>query len=109
MFNQTQTKTTNATSESITAKQPLPSESINKALKVLQSEPNLEEALTKVRKELTSNPNIDLKTINKAEKSLNSAQQLLDKGREMAARQQLTNELTISTARLLKQNLKIDN
>ena len=34
---QNQTKTTNVTSESITAKQTLPSESINKALKALQT------------------------------------------------------------------------
>ena len=102
-----QTKTTNATSESITAKQPLPSESITKALKVLQTEPNLEEALTQVRKELTSNPNIDLKTVNQAENSLNSAQQLLDKGREMAARQQLTNELKSVGQELIQTEPKV--
>ena len=65
---QNQTKTTNATSESITAKQTSPSESITKALKVLQTQPNLEEALAQVRKELTSNPNIDLKTVNQSRK-----------------------------------------
>ena len=77
---QNQTKTTNATSESITAKQTSPSESITKALKVLQSEPNLEEALAQVRKELTSNPNIDLKTVNRAENSLNKLSNYKIKG-----------------------------
>ena len=104
---QNQTKTTNAASESITAKQTLPSESITKALKVLQTQPNLEEALAQVRKELTSNPNIDLKTVNRAENSLNSAQQLLDKGREMAARQQLTNELKSVGQELIKTEPKV--
>ena len=50
--------------------------------------------MTQVRKEITSNPNIDLKTINKAENALNRAPQLQDKGREIAARQHITKELT---------------
>ena len=103
----TQTQSTNGASESVTAKQPLPSESITKALKALQTEPNLEEAISKVRKELTSNPNIDLKTVNTTENSLNSAQQLLDKGREMAARQQLTNELKSVQQELIKTEPKM--
>ena len=102
-----QTQTTNATSESITAKQTLPSESITKALKVLQTRTKSRRSTSKVRKELTSNPNIDLKTVNRAENSLNSAQQLLDKGREMAARQQLTNELKSVEQELIKTEPKV--
>ena len=60
-----------------------------------------------MRKELTSNPNIDLKTVNRAENSLNNAQQLLDKGREMAARQQLTNELKSVQQELIKTEPKV--
>ena len=73
----------------------------------MQTEPNLEEALAQVRKELTSNPNIDLKTVNRAENSLNKAQQLLDKGREMAARQQITKELKSVQQELVKTEPKM--
>ncbi|MBY0123476.1 hypothetical protein [Bacillus sp. S/N-304-OC-R1] len=70
------------------------SESLNQALKLLQKEPNLEQALEQVRKEITSNPNVDLKTIERTEKAINQANQLLNRGREIAARQQMTKELT---------------
>ena len=85
-----------------------PSESINNALKQLQREPNLEKALDQVRKEITSNPNIDLKIIAKAEKALNQATQLQDKGRELAARQQITKELTEVQQELAKTEPKIN-
>ena len=70
------------------------SETIKQALKMLRSEPDLEQALSKIQKEVAGNPNIDLKTIDKVEKAINGAQQLQDKGREIAARQKLTQELT---------------
>ena len=60
----------------------------------MQKEPNLEKALDQVRREITSNPTIDSKTINKVEKALDQATQLQDKGRELAARQHITKELT---------------
>ena len=85
-----------------------PSESINQALKQLQKEPNLEKALDQVRKEITSNPTIDLKTIDKAEKALNQATQLQDKGRELAARQHITKELTEIQQELAKTEPKIN-
>ncbi len=85
-----------------------PSESINQALKQLQKEPNLEKALDQVRKEITSNPTIDLKTINKVEKALNQATQLQDKGREIAARQHITKELTEIQQELAKTEPKIN-
>ena len=85
-----------------------PSESINQALKQLQKEPNLEKALDQVRKEITSNPTIDLKTIDKAEKALNQATQLQDKGREIAARQHITKELTEIQQELAKTEPKIN-
>ena len=85
-----------------------PSQSINQALKQLQKEPNLEKALDQVRKEITSNPNIDLKTIDKAEKALNQATQLQDKGREIAARQHITKELTEIQQELAKTEPKIN-
>ena len=85
-----------------------PSESINKALKQLQREPNLEKALDHVRKEITSNPNIDLKIIAKAEKALNQATQLQDKGREIAARQHITKELTEVQQELAKTEPKLN-
>ena len=71
-----------------------PSETIKQALQQLQKESNLEQALNQVRKEITSNPNIDMKTIDKAEKALQHATQLHDRGREIAARQHLSKELT---------------
>ncbi|MCQ6277127.1 hypothetical protein JMM81_19820 [Bacillus sp. V3B] len=85
-----------------------PSESINQALKQLQREPNLEKALDQVRKEITSNPDIDLNTIDKAEKALNQATQLQDKGREMGARQHITKELTEIQQQLAKTEPKIN-
>lgn len=71
-----------------------PSETIKLALQQLQKEASLEEALNQVRKEMMGNPNIDMKTIDRAEKALDRATQLQDKGREIAARQHLTKELT---------------
>ena len=85
-----------------------PSQSINQALKQLQKEPNLEQALNQVSKVITSNPNIDLKTIDKAEKALNQATQLQDKGREIAARQHITKELTEIQQELAKTEPKIN-
>ena len=85
-----------------------PSESINQALKQLQKEPNLEKALDQVRREITSNPTIDSKTINKVEKALNQATQLQDKGRELAARQHITKELTEIQQELAKTEPKIN-
>ncbi|MFE8696489.1 hypothetical protein ACFYKT_09090 [Cytobacillus sp. FJAT-53684] len=79
-----------------------PSELIKQALKQLQKEPDLERALNQVRKEITSHPNIDLKTIDKAEKAINHATQLQDKGREIAARQNITKELTQMEQELAK-------
>ena len=78
------------------------SETMKQALKIMGSEPNMEQALNKIQKEITSNPNIDLKTIDKVEKAIEGAQQLQDKGREMAARQQLTKELTDTQQELVK-------
>ena len=85
-----------------------PSESINQALKQLQKEPNLEKALDQVRREITSNPTIDSKTINKVEKALDQATQLQDKGRELAARQHITKELTEIQQELAKTEPKIN-
>ena len=74
----------------------------------MQQEPNLEKALDHVRKEITSNPNIDLKIINKVEKALDQATQLQDKGRELAARQHITKELTEIQQELAKTEPKIN-
>ncbi|MFO1444409.1 hypothetical protein KDN24_14615 [Bacillus sp. Bva_UNVM-123] len=79
-----------------------PSETIKQALQQLQKESNLEQALNQMRKEITSNPNIDMKTIDKAEKALQHATQLHDKGREIAARQHLSKELTEIQQELVK-------
>ena len=84
-----------------------PSETMKQALKIMQSEPNMELALDKIQKEIASNPAIDVKTIDKAEKAINQAQQLHDKGREMTARQQLTKELTDIQQELAKTESKI--
>ncbi|WP_077214817.1 hypothetical protein [Bacillus dakarensis] len=72
----------------------LPSETIKQALKQLQSEANLDEALNLVRKEISSNPNINLDHVGKIEKAIEQAEQLNDKGREMAARQHISRELS---------------
>jgi len=92
------TETNNKVTEVKTAAkaeaQTLPSQSIKQALTQLQKEPNLESALDQVRKEISSNPSIDLKTIEKIEHALNHTQQLNDKGREIAARQHITKELS---------------
>ena len=85
-----------------------PSESINLALKQLQKEPNLEKALDQVRREITSNPTIDSKTMIKVEKALDQATQLQDKGRELAARQHITKELTEIQQELVKTEPKIN-
>lgn len=95
----TQQQTTASNTEEILEQQSKlpeirPSDTIKQALQQLLKEANLEQALNQVRREITSNPNIDMKTIDKAEKALNHASQLLDKGREIAARQHLTKELT---------------
>ncbi len=84
-----------------------PSDTINQALKQLQKEPNLEHALEQVRKEITSNPSIDVKTIERAEKAINNANQLLDRGREIAARQQITSELSEIEQELAKAEPKV--
>ncbi|UII55623.1 hypothetical protein LS684_18665 [Cytobacillus spongiae] len=72
----------------------LPSETIKQAIKQLQNEPSLDVALDTIRKQISSNPNIDLKNIEKAENSLERAAQLQEKGREMAARQEISKTLT---------------
>ena len=74
----------------------------------MQKEPNLEKALDQVRREITSNPTIDSKTINKVEKALGQATQLQDKGRELAARQHITKELTEIQQELAKTEPKIN-
>ncbi|MFD2442737.1 hypothetical protein ACFSO7_01850 [Bacillus sp. CGMCC 1.16607] len=71
-----------------------PSELLKEALKTIQNEPNLEKALEQVKKELTSNPNIDLGKLSKVEKALDHAAELQQKGREIAARQQVAGALT---------------
>ncbi|WP_071393502.1 hypothetical protein [Bacillus tuaregi] len=77
-----------------TEPQVLPSQSIKQALTKLQKEPNLEKALEQVRQEISSNPSIEIKSIEKVEKALEHTQQLHDKGREIAARQHITKELS---------------
>ncbi|WP_394234949.1 hypothetical protein [Niallia oryzisoli] len=85
-----------------TEAQIMSSQSIKQALTKLQKEPNLEVALDQVRKEISSNPSIDLKTIDKVEKAIEHSQQLNDKGREIAARQTITKELTEIEKELVK-------
>jgi len=106
VINQSQQQ--NGAIEQINKNEIRPSQSINHALKQLQKEPSLEQALNQVRKEITSNPNIDLKTIDKAEKALSQATQLQDKGREIAARQHITKELTEIQQELAKAEPKIN-
>lgn len=103
-----QTNGTNnqATAAAKTEVQILPSQSINQALTKLLKEPKLEAALDQVRKEISSNPTIDLKTIEKIEKALDHTQQLNDKGREIAARQKITKELTEIEKDLVKSEPK---
>ncbi|MED4350978.1 hypothetical protein P9265_01340 [Schinkia azotoformans] len=70
-----------------------PSAQLNEALKQIQKESNLDQAFAQIRKELLSNPNLDLNTIEKIEKAMERSTQLLEKGRELGARQQITNAL----------------
>ncbi len=93
-LNMINTEETETEVEQIKLPEIKPSETIKQALQQLSKEANLEEALNQVRKEIAGNPNIDMKTIDKTEKALERATQLQDKGREMAARQHLTKELT---------------
>ncbi|EKN67653.1 hypothetical protein [Schinkia azotoformans] len=72
---------------------PSPSAQLNEALKQIQKESNLDQAFAQIRKELLSNPNLDLNTIEKIEKAMERSTQLLEKGRELGARQQITNAL----------------
>ncbi|HHY74206.1 MAG TPA: hypothetical protein GX497_13485 [Bacillus bacterium] len=71
-----------------------PSELIKEALKQIQKEPSLERALNQIRQEILSNPNLDLKMVEKVENAIDRSSQLLEKGRELGARQQITNALT---------------
>ncbi|MDZ5471945.1 hypothetical protein SM124_09315 [Bacillus sp. 31A1R] len=91
---QTQQPSNNSNMEEMSPIQAKPSETIKQALKMFQSEPNLEEALNLVRKEVSSNLNINLNHLSRAEEAINHAQQLKDKGREIAARQHINKELT---------------
>lgn len=70
-----------------------PSMLIKEALKQIQKAANLEQALTQIQKEIISNPDLDIKTVGKIEKAVEHSTQLLDKGRELGARQQITNAL----------------
>ncbi|KAA9022059.1 hypothetical protein [Niallia endozanthoxylica] len=91
---ETNTQVTEMKTAAKTETQTLPSQSIRQALTQLQKEPNLELGLEQVRKAISSNPSIDLKTIEKIENALNHTEQLNDKGREIAARQHMTKELS---------------
>src|SRR5690606_18846863 len=94
---QTQEKQTlQSKTETQAAQQPLqlPSETVRQALKLFQGEADVEQAINLVRKEISSNPNIDLAKINQMEQVLDEAQNYADRGRELKARQHVTNELT---------------
>ncbi|WP_338449530.1 hypothetical protein R4Z09_25710 [Niallia oryzisoli] len=64
---------------------------MTQALQQLQKEPDLEKAIDQMRKEITSLPSNSAKTI---ENAIDQAHQLLSKGRELAARQLLSKELS---------------
>ncbi|WP_458411842.1 hypothetical protein ACNQFZ_13390 [Schinkia sp. CFF1] len=70
-----------------------PSMLIKEALKQIQKAANLEQALTQIQKEVSSSPNLDIKTIEKVENAVEHSTQLLDKGRELGARQLITKAL----------------
>ncbi|MEC1894351.1 hypothetical protein [Cytobacillus firmus] len=71
-----------------------PSEAIKQLIKQFQKEPILGRALDNVLKEISSHPAIDKGIIDKAEKAISQASQLQNEGRELAARQHITRELT---------------
>ncbi|MEJ9367412.1 hypothetical protein [Schinkia azotoformans] len=85
---------------------PSPSAQLNEALKQIQKESNLDQAFAQIRKELLSNPNLDLNTIEKIEKAMERSTQLLEKGRELGARQQITNALNEIEQELTKMEPK---
>ncbi|MEK4146229.1 hypothetical protein NST02_03955 [Robertmurraya sp. FSL W8-0741] len=86
----------------------LPSETVQQALKQFHNEPDVDKALNLVRKEISSNPNIDVKNIAKIEEALERAQQLNDRGREIASRQHVANELTQIQKSLSLSEPKVD-
>lgn len=92
-----------------TQAQKLPSETVMQALKQFQSESDVDKAIDLVRKEVSANPNIDMANISKIEKTLENAQQLTDRGREIAARQQVANELNEIQQSLAKSEPKLDS
>lgn len=86
----------------------LPSETVQQALKQFHNEPDVEKALNLVRKEVSSNPNMDVKNIAKIEETLERAQQLNDRGREIASRQHVANEITKIQKSLALSEPKVD-
>lgn len=95
-------KNTDAPEIKAPAIEKLPSEIIKQALTQIQKEPNLERVLNKIRQEISSSPNLDLKAVEKIEKAIEQSSQLLDKGRELGARQQITDTLTEIEQELFK-------
>lgn len=86
-----------------------PSEVIQNALKQIQKEPNLERALNEVKKDIQSHSNIDSKTTEKVEAAIVKSQELLEKGREIASRQQITAVLTELVQQISNKEPKINS
>lgn len=80
-----------------------PSTLIKEALKMIQKEANLTHALDQLLNSFSKNANLDVNIIRKVEQAAGEAAKLLDKGRELGARQHLTNILTEIEQELAKQ------
>ncbi|MGG0720067.1 hypothetical protein ABE096_21170 [Robertmurraya massiliosenegalensis] len=107
LINQTELK--NSTESTKLVQMPkLPSETIQQAIKQFNNEPDVEKALTLIRKEVSSNPNIDVRNVTKIEETLERAQQLNDRGREIASRQHVANELNNIQQSLSMSEPKVD-
>ena len=67
---------------------------MQKAIKLIQQEPNFTKVVEGIRNETNKISGLDPQTIQKLENVLSQVTQLKDQGRELAARQLLAKELT---------------
>ena len=81
---------------------------MQKAIKLVQQEPNFTKVIEGIRNEMNKISGLDPQTIQKLENVLSQATQLKDQGRELAARQLLAKELTEIEQKLAKNEPQIN-
>ena len=81
---------------------------MQKAIKLIQQEPNFTKVIEGIRNETNKISGLDPQTTQKLENTLSQATQLKDQGRELAARQLLAKELTEIGKKLAKNEPQIN-